>query len=62
MTSFYLDLASHSGDIRNYLDLGDSPDAGDQQDAALRISCRTTSGDIKITKARHVPAELTPQR
>jgi DUF4097 and DUF4098 domain-containing protein YvlB len=53
----YLDLMTNSGDIRSELDPDDSPDAGDESAAALRIGCRTLSGDIKITKARGVPAE-----
>jgi len=50
----YLDLASHSGDILSELDESDGSDLGSEREAALRISCRTTSGDIKITKARGV--------
>lgn len=54
----YLDLASHSGDIRSELDAGDSPDSEAAAETALRVMCRTTSGDIKITKSRAVPSEL----
>lgn len=59
----YLDLASHSGDIRSDLDADDAPDSEGQPAAAepenaLRVMCRTTSGDIKITKSRAVPSEL----
>jgi DUF4097 and DUF4098 domain-containing protein YvlB len=50
----YLDLASNSGDMRSELDA-----AGDEHEdptaAAIQLSCRTTSGDIKITKAAVVP-------
>jgi DUF4097 and DUF4098 domain-containing protein YvlB len=57
----YLDLASNSGDIRSELD-ADGSDAADDSEAALHISCRTTSGDIKIAKARGVPSEPAPQQ
>jgi DUF4097 and DUF4098 domain-containing protein YvlB len=50
----YLDLASNSGDMRSELDAaGDAPE--DPSAAAIQLSCRTTSGDIKITKAAGVP-------
>jgi DUF4097 and DUF4098 domain-containing protein YvlB len=58
----YLDLASNSGDIRSELDASDGSDAGDESGAALHISGRTTSGDIKITKARPVPSEPAPEQ
>jgi DUF4097 and DUF4098 domain-containing protein YvlB len=56
----YLDLASNSGDIRSELDTGDGSEPADEPTAALRISCRTNSGDIEITKARGVPTEPAP--
>ena len=52
----YLDLASNSGEIRSELDASDGNEAADES-AAMQISCRTMSGDIKITKARGVPTE-----
>jgi DUF4097 and DUF4098 domain-containing protein YvlB len=58
----YLDLASNSGDIRSELDASDGSDTGDESGAALHISCRTSSGDIKISKAPGVPSEPTPQQ
>jgi DUF4097 and DUF4098 domain-containing protein YvlB len=59
----YLDLASHSGDIRSELDADDAADFAGQSSeaeraAALPVTCRTTSGDIKITKFRAAPSEL----
>jgi Putative adhesin len=59
----YLDLASHSGDIRSELDPSEPPGSAGQAaavepEAALRIMCRTTSGDIKIARAQPVPSEL----
>jgi Putative adhesin len=59
----YLDLASHSGDIRSELDPSEPKDSEGQAAAvepetALFITCRTTSGDIKIARARAVPSEL----
>jgi DUF4097 and DUF4098 domain-containing protein YvlB len=56
----YLDLASNSGDIRSELDASDGNEAEDES-AAMQISCRSMSGDIKITKARGVPTEPTMQ-
>jgi DUF4097 and DUF4098 domain-containing protein YvlB len=58
----YLDLASNSGDIRSELDAsdGDEPDA--ESAAAVQISCRTTSGDIQITKARGVTSQPAMQQ
>jgi hypothetical protein len=56
----YLDLASNSGDVRSELDASDG--AGDESEAALHLSCRTSSGDIKITKAQDVPSEPAPQQ
>jgi len=60
----YLDLVTLSGDIRSELDArdgadsdGPDPDSGAEPQAALRVSCRTTSGNIKITKSRVVPSE-----
>jgi hypothetical protein len=44
----YLDLASTSGSLRSELDASDGEDASV---AALELSCRTLSGDIRITKA-----------
>lgn len=58
----YLDLASNSGDIRSELDASDGSDGGDESATALQISCRTTCGDIKITKARSVPSEPAAQQ
>ena len=57
----YLDLASHSGDIRSELDASGGPDVGRagteaESEPTLRVSCRTISGDIKITKS---PVELS---
>jgi DUF4097 and DUF4098 domain-containing protein YvlB len=57
----YLDLASRSGDIRSDLDASDWSGAEDESPTALRISCRTISGDIEVTKARQVSAELARQ-
>jgi DUF4097 and DUF4098 domain-containing protein YvlB len=59
----YLDLVSHSGDIRSELDASDASDyegdaAAATPETALRIMCRTTSGDINITRSRAVPSEL----
>jgi DUF4097 and DUF4098 domain-containing protein YvlB len=56
----YLDLASSSGDIRSELDASDGNEAEDES-AAIQISCRSVSGDIKITKARGVPVEPAMQ-
>jgi DUF4097 and DUF4098 domain-containing protein YvlB len=56
----YLDLASNSGEIRSELDASDGNEA-EHESAAMQISCRTMSGDIKITKARDVPTELSIQ-
>jgi DUF4097 and DUF4098 domain-containing protein YvlB len=50
----YLDLASNSGDIRSELDASDGSEPDDKSEAALEISCRTLSGDIRITKARGI--------
>jgi DUF4097 and DUF4098 domain-containing protein YvlB len=58
----YLDLASNSGDIRSELDASGGGDTNEEQSAAaVEIRCRTTSGDIEITKARGVRSELAPQ-
>lgn len=56
----YLDLASNSGSISSELDAQDSPEAADASAAALEISCRTTSGDITIVKARAESGEPAP--
>lgn len=48
----YMDLASNSGDIRSELDASEASETEDESSPALRISCRTLSGDIRITKAR----------
>ncbi len=53
----YLDLASNSGDIRSELDAGDGSEPDDEAAAALHISCRTLSGDIRIKKARGMAAQ-----
>ena len=53
----YMDLASTSGDIRSELDASEGSEADDESSAALRISCRTLSGDIRINKARGMAAE-----
>lgn len=55
----YLDLASNSGDIRSELDASDGSEPDDESAAALEISCRTLSGDIRITKARGMAARPT---
>lgn len=47
----YLDLASTSGSISNNLDAAGS-DEGEEPTAAVEISCRSLSGDIRIGKAR----------
>ncbi len=52
----YMDLASNSGDIRSELDASDGSEPDDESAAALEISCRTLSGDIRITKARGMAA------
>jgi DUF4097 and DUF4098 domain-containing protein YvlB len=59
----YLDLASNSGDIRSELDASDD-EAGDEAESApaVQISCRTMSGDIRITKARGVPSQPAMQQ
>ncbi|HUD77361.1 MAG TPA: DUF4097 family beta strand repeat-containing protein [Streptosporangiaceae bacterium] len=51
----YLDLASTSGSIRSELDASD--DGEDASVAAVQISCRTLSGDIRIRKARGAAAQ-----
>jgi len=53
----YLDLASTSGNVRSELEPGDDggPDSGD---AAVQISCRTLSGDIRVSRARGEAARL----
>jgi DUF4097 and DUF4098 domain-containing protein YvlB len=53
----YMDLASNSGDIRSDLDASDGSEADDESAAALQISCRTLSGDIRITKSRGMAVE-----
>jgi len=53
----YLDLASNSGDIRSELDADDGSEPDDESAAALHISCRTLSGDIRIKKARGMAAQ-----
>jgi DUF4097 and DUF4098 domain-containing protein YvlB len=58
----YLDLASSSGDIRSELDASDGDEAEAESAAAVQISCRTTSGDIQITKARGVPSQPAMQQ
>jgi Putative adhesin len=54
----YLDLGSTSGDIRSDLEPGDDDSGRDSGDAALQISCRTLSGDIRITRAHGEAARL----
>jgi hypothetical protein len=59
----YLDLVSHSGNVRSELDADDAANSEGQSsvaepDASLRVTCRTTSGDIKITKSGVAPSEL----
>jgi Putative adhesin len=57
----YLDLASTSGDIRSELDATDSEEGvEDNSGVTVHLSCRTLSGDIRVTKARHVPAPPAP--
>jgi Putative adhesin len=53
----YMDLSSHSGDIHSDLDASDGSEGDDESAAALRINCRTQSGDIRITKARGMAIE-----
>lgn len=62
-TGVYLDLSSMTGDIKSQLD--DDP-AGDG-DVPLRLSCRTVTGDIRVSRAsapriqpRHQPAPAEP--
>jgi DUF4097 and DUF4098 domain-containing protein YvlB len=57
----YLDLASNSGDIRSELDASDGNEPEDSA-AAVQLTCRTTSGDIKIIKARGVPSQPAMQQ
>ncbi len=58
----YLDLASNSGDIRSELDASDGDEPADTTAAALQLSCRTLSGDIRITKARGVSSQPAMQQ
>lgn len=58
----YLDLASNSGDISSELDASDGDEPEYKSAPAMQISCRTFSGDIKITKARGMPSGLAPQQ
>ena len=53
----YLDLASSSGEIRSELDASDD-EPGDAASAAVQLSCRTLSGDIRITKSRSAPSQV----
>jgi hypothetical protein len=57
----YLDLASTSGDIRSDLDAsaGEDPDEHNP-DVTVQLSCRTLSGDIRVTKARHFTGPPVP--
>jgi Putative adhesin len=50
----YLDLASTSGSIHSALDPSNSDDDPDESGVPVQISCRTLSGDIRITKATGV--------
>jgi hypothetical protein len=57
----YLDLASTSGNVRSDLDPSDD-DGRASGDAAVQISCRTLSGDIRIARARGEAVRLQPAR
>jgi DUF4097 and DUF4098 domain-containing protein YvlB len=45
-TGVYLDLSSLSGQIKNLLD-----ETGETGDVSLQVTCRSVSGDIRITRA-----------
>jgi hypothetical protein len=55
----YLDLASNSGSVRS--DLDPAEDGGQEPGgAAVEISCRTVSGDIRVTRASGLAARQQP--
>jgi hypothetical protein len=55
----YLDLASTSGSIHSALDPSDGDDDPGSSGVPVQISCRTLSGDIRITKATGVASPTT---
>jgi DUF4097 and DUF4098 domain-containing protein YvlB len=48
-TGVYLDISTLSGDVSS--DLESTASAGAEGDAALTVSCRTVSGDIRLLRA-----------